>query len=513
MLNSKYLAGPIKIDDVKSILVYSSKVTGLIPNRANYAVITSKVLSLKNSLGESYVPAKVINGVAEIVPSENLKISPKSGFDVIIYLTETFNGGDIIDFPVGYATFSEEVGKNNIDENLSESVSYRKIQVTINGVKEVDRKPRYISGLGTEKTEISDVTRYYLKPFKKRSELTFSAFAEEAIIPRRNCSFVTKTVILSEGSSEEDWKENDHIWLGAGDIIYYNDNDFRHMPLTTFGVDSYSGSSFLNGNDGGTPKKFYPKYICKKFVLDAFWRLWHHQPNNGSSYPSVGNFNYMHPMWIHKGESTRPSMNINDWTFFSKEVEQQPLLDIVSGTIVSEKSKFEDLTEAQMRIRELTDIKTPLTLLLDSQGRLNINVKIGSWFVFDLPQYEALVVSNPMTSVLVSNTSRFYPVNGKSLLVRSFEKLYLINSEGEFCDANTREALFQKNPASKFLSRFSTGGQLIDEKDIFNGPLNRYRRKALPKVDLRITAALCGWIFYYSFIPGENRNKVIIDYL
>ena len=198
--------------------------------------------------------------------------------------------------------------------------------------------------------------------------------------------------------------------------------------------------------------------------------------------------------------------------FDTEEIEQQPLLDLSKGILVSKKSIFKGVQEAQIRVRDIVNTIIPLTLLFTDSGRLWIKLKIGAWFIFDLPQFNAELIQNRTTAVIVSKSSgcNYYPINDKSILIRNPKRLTLINTPGELCDQYTYDNIVTRFPHSKLLTRFTIGGETINESDIYHSPLNRYRKNILPKEKINIIAALNGIIIYYYM--GEDNN-IYINYL
>lgn len=520
-----YLRGPINASTITEVLCYNSKVTNLVVDKYNLVEISEKILNLGITIDRNYVPANIqksSNGIIfiSIEPKKHLAYSPSSGFDTLIYYVKLDKYSNR--FPIGFSKFPNVVGNSTLTE--VESIYYNTIRINISGLLDTDDLGLIPSDIGDKDIQVTDPLKSYLLQYKKKKDLTFQEKVEAPIeVTNSNIYKIfpfTVTNQLITNSSDYYWKLNERvpIWMGVdsiriktseygynedGYVTLLNNND--PIKVLTGEMNFPSNKNIIDENYsvGDDFRDTLPKFISREFIVDQAGGLWRDLGLVGET--TVEN-KKISPMFKSKNSITYFPM------FDIEEIEQQPLLDLSKGVLVSKKSIFKGVQEAQIRIRDIVNTIIPLTLLFTDSGRLWIKLKIGAWFIFDLPQFNAELIQNRTTAVIVSKSSgcNYYPINDKSILIRSPKGLTLINTPGELCDQYTYDNIITRFPHSKLLTRFTTGGETINESDIYHSPLNRYRKNILPKEKINIIAALNGIIIYYYM--GEDNN-IYINYL
>ena len=527
-----YLKGPVKIKDIQKVLCYSSKVTGLKVNKTNFSEVSERILNLGLNINKNYVPVEVHGSMISIDPPTHLGYSPSSGFDTLIFYAQLDEFRD--PFPIGYSKLNQTIGQSEL--NSVESLTYGKININLFNTGGTDEYLSGIIDIGDTNTDISNSLREYLSDFKKKGELINSQVDVESPVKIINdCLYqglpleiLNNQLIPSTNQYYWESQKKVPLWIGADNIrvlTNYSGNEDKFMfiypqkPGLAFVKNPFSSiySNSSMDSDYSTESEFrykrLPKFMTGEFIIDEEGALW--------SYPYLGNptryTNYQAKIlkltssFLLNGEVVQ--LGEGEYRFPCKtNIYQQPLLDLSKGILVSEESVFDNSLKAQNRIRDVVNTIIPLTLLFSNSGTIWIKLKIGAWFIFDVPQYGIEVLQNRTTAIIVPKLDgcMYYPINDKSMLVRTPQELKLYNTPGEWCDDYTMNTIVSRYPQSKLLMRFSIGGNTIDENDIFNSPLRRYRKNIFPKGKINIIAALNGIIVYYQEL--EN-NKIRISYL
>lgn len=533
-----YLKGPISVASITEVLCYNSKITGLVVDQINLSEISDKVLNLGITSDRNYRPVKFLRNIGGknsifIEPKKDLAYAPSSGFDTLIYYA-------ILDehrsrFPIGYSKLPRVIGNSTLNE--VESIHYDQIRVNFESILEIDEFSILPADLGDINLDISDPLKEYLSDYKKRKDLKYDVNVEYPVETVNSNIFKT----LPFGEIDNDlipdtenyyWEEKKKapIWVGADGIRFetsigtagrlttlrdFNNPRYIRVIDSNFSEDITPTDSDITINkysdvpDNTTLENIFryyylPKFISGEFVVDETGGLW--------SCPFLSREDYGKGRQVRALFTDSNGNSVNTYPSVISSIDQQPLLDLSKGILVSEESMFSSVTSAQQRVRDVVNTIVPLTLLFtDYNGKIWINLKIGAWFVFNIPQYDINVIQNRTTAVIVPKTGcQYYPINDKSILVRTPRGLNLYNTPGEWCDDYTMNTVVTRFPHSKLLERFSVGGDLVNEEDIFNGPLNRYRKNILPKSKINIVGALNGIIVYYQLV--EN-NKIYINYL
>lgn len=521
------MKGPVSATDITEALCYSSKVTGLVINKLNLSEVSEKILDLKITINRNYQPVKLDGKFIRINPAVNLAYAPSSGFDTIIYYIKLDEHRTR--FPIGYSKLSQVVGNSTLNE--VESIHYNTITISLENLEIMNEFLPVLSDIGDTNMDISDPQKNYLESFKKYKDLKTTIHVESPINPTNNVIFRTLPFNnienqLIPGGESSYWTEGEKapIWIGSDGIrIWVAEDKFMFLSLrqssgliytTIDKLKSLGTGSIVDENwdpDDNFRFKKLPRFITREFIIDENGALW--------SYPRLSKINYNNEegktlrIMGYNEEKEELTIDSSTTTFPLSllDLYDQPLLDIFSGTLVSERSMFSNVIDAQHRVRDIVNTIIPLTLLFSDNGKIWIKCKIGAWFVFDLPQYNAEVIQNRTTAVVVPrNKCQFYPINDKSILVRTPRGLNLFNTPGEWCDSYTMDNLVTRFPHSKLLGRFSVGGEMVDEGNIFSGPLNRYRKGVLPKGNINIVGAIEGIIIYYQL---QKNNKIYISYL
>jgi hypothetical protein len=526
-----YLRGPVSASSITEVLCYSSKATGLIVNQNNLSEISGKVLDLGITVNRNYLPVKLRGQEISISPSKNLAFSPSSGFDTLIYYVKLDEHRKR--FPIGFSKLSQVIGNTTI--TAVESIHYKTIIVKLENLGIIDEYVPSLIDIGDENLNISDPQKNYLLDFKNRKNLDYSIHVEEPLIPTNSATFrLLPYMIINQEISETGkfyWEENKKVpaWIESRGIriqktnigedqylflpIFDNKIRYVEIPTTSIASNSYSGEENYDEEDNFRNYRL-PRFISHEFIVDENGGLWSYPFLSDSTYATAEGKTLRCMAKSDSGEVEIQTEGQNYGVTFpisTSMITQQPLLDLSNGILVSKESIFENVFTAQNRVRDVVNTIIPLTLLFADNGKLWIKLKIGAWFVFDLPQYGIEVVQNRTTAIVVPRKDcQFYPINDKSILVRTPRGLSLFNTAGEWCDSYTMDTVVSRFPQSNLLRRFSVGGDLVDETDIFNGPLNRYRRGILPKGKINIIGALDGIIIYYQ-IRGDNQ--VFINYL
>ena len=528
-----YLKGPVKIKDIQKVLCYSSKITGLVVNKINFSEVSEKVLNLGLNINKNYVPVEVRSGRVSIKPPTHLGYSPSSGFDTLIFYAQLDEFRD--PFPVGYSKLNQIIGNSEL--NSVESLTYGEISIRLFNTGGADEYLSGIVDIGDVNTDISNSLKEYLSDFKKKEELINSKVDVESPISIINdCLYQgLPSEMLSNqtipNSDRHYWESGVKVplWIGADNIRVltdYSGNEDKFMsiypqrpgfifvknPFSSI----YSGNSIDVGYD--IEKEFryskIPKFMTGEFVIDENGAIW--------SYPYLGRPNEytntegktlkLMSLFLLGDEVVQLEETEYKFPCNIENIYQQPLLDLTKGVLVSEESIFDNNLKAQNRVRDIVNTIIPLTLLFSNSGKIWIKLKIGAWFVFDVPQYDIEILQNRTTAIVVPKLEGciYYPINDKSMLVRTPQELKLYNAPGEWCDDYTMNTVVLRYPQSKLLKRFTVGGSTIDENNIFDGPLKRYRKNILPKGRINIIAALNGIIVYYQELED---NKLRISYL
>ena len=518
-----YLKGPINAENITEVLCYNSKITGLIINQNNLSEVSGKILNLGITDDRSYIPTLLREdgqGImyVEIEPNKHLAYAPSSGFDTLIYYVKP----DEIRyrFAIGYSKLPNVVGNSTLTE--VESIHYGTIRVNLTGLWKIEQHNLIPADLGDINTTISDPQQSYLSQYKKRKDLDFSVKVEAPVeVMNSNVYQILPFYINNQpipNSTDLFWKENQKapLWIGADSI---------RIQTSSYGYGEYLGivtlkenrdpqkirllemnipPSFTTIDENYSPEDYFrdtlPKYISREFIVDENGGLW-----SCPRLVDISDDEHLSPLFDIGMELNFPIGN-------TSLLNQQPLLDISRGTLVSKESIFSSVSLAQYRVRDVVNTIIPLTLLFTDRGKIWIKLKIGAWFVFDLPQYKIEVVQNRTTAIVVpkENSCQFYPINDKSILVRTPKRLTLYNTPGEWCDEYTYNNVVTRFPHSKLLNRFKLGGVSVDETNIYKGPLNRYRKNILPKTKINIVGALNGIIVYYY---ESDDDKLYINYL
>lgn len=534
-----YLKGPVSSSSITEVLCYSSKATGLVIDRINLSEVSEKVLNLGIEVNKNYVPVKLVGQTIEIKPSRDLAYSPSSGFDTLIYYVKLDEHRDR--FPIGYSKLLQTIGQSTL--TAVESIHYDRIRINLDELKDLTEYEAILAEIGEREVSISDPQRNYLKDFKTRGELDYSGIHVEAPIHPTNSVYLNvfpinnienTKIATSNDSSYNYWEFNKKapVWIGADGVRV-----LRRDPTT--GINKYWNFSYTNNANRiidipelremsagdlveDDEKKFrhyqLPRYISREFIIDENGGLW--------SYPYLSTKQWVYNR-IREGKTLKymgevletvetvngEETNVLNYDIFPIPTYiriQQPLLDIFSGTLVSHQSIFDNVISAQNRVRDIVNTIIPLTLLFMDDGKIWIKVKIGAWFVFDLPQYGIEIVQNRNMALAVPRENcQFYVVNDKTILIRTPRGLRIYNTPGEWCDQYIMDTAVSRFPHSKLLKRFTVGGELINEENIFESPLNRYRKGILPRGKINIVGALNGIIIYFQIING----KVQISYL
>ena len=518
-----YLKGPIGANSITEVLCYNSKVTGLIINQYNLSEVSNKILDLGITADRNYIPTPLLEdgqGIVHILiePDKHLAYAPSSGFDTLIYYVKL----DEIRsrFPVGYSKLSTVIGNSTLTE--VESIHYGYIRVNLTGLWKKDEQTFIPVDIGDreEFSNILDPLRTYLSEFKRRKDLDYSVKTEAPVeVVNTNGYQVLPFIVNNQcipNSEKLLWEEGKKapLWIGADSI---------RILTSEYGYGNYMGYVTLrdepkklelgemqfpqNGNmvsENYSIETYFrdgiPKFISREFIVDT----------NGGLWSCPGLVDELDSKKIFAFFNCKDGINFP--VYNPASMDQQPLLDLSKGVLVSKESIFSNVTGAQNRVRDVVNTIIPLTLLFTDLGRLWIKLRIGAWFVFDLPQYNVELLQNRTTAIIVPkrNDCEYYPINDKSILVRTPKKLTLYNMPGELCDEFTYNNIVSRFPHSKLLGRFNIGGEIIDESDIYRGPLNRYRKNILPRNKINIIGALNGIIVYYYL---DEDNKVYISYL
>ena len=528
-----YLKGPIKIKDIQKVLCYSSKITGLIVNKTNFSEVSERVLNLGLNINKNYAPVEVRGTKISIVPPIHLGYSPSSGFDTLIFYAQLDKFRE--PFPVGYSKLNQVIGQSEL--NSVESLTYGEIVINLLNIEGADEYLSGIVDIGDINTDISNSLKEYLSDFKRKGELINSRIDVESPVKIINdCLYqglpseiISNQAILNTEHLYWESQKKVPLWIGADNIrvftnysgntdkfmfIYPQKSSFTFVknPFSSILSDSSVEDSYNIDRDFRYKK--IPKFMTGEFIIDENGALW--------SYPHLGNpSRYVNLQ--SKVLKLTSSFLINNEVVHLEESEyrfpcnveniyQQPLLDLASGVLISEESIFDNSLKAQNRVRDIVNTIIPLTLLFSNSGKLWIKLKIGAWFVFDVPQYGIEILQNRTTAIIVpkSEGCMYYPINDKSMLVRTPQELKLYNTPGEWCDDYTMNIVASRYPQSKLLKKFSIGGDTVDESDIFNSPLRRYRKNIFPKGKINIISALNGIIVYYQELED---NKIRISYL
>lgn len=521
---------------ITEVLCYSSKATGLIVDQNNLSEISGKVLDLSINIDKNYVPVQLEGREIKIIPNVNLAYSPSSGFDTLIYYVKLDEHRQR--FPIGFSKLSQVIGETTITP--VESIYFEVIIVKLENLGIIDNYSPTLVDIGDENLNISDPQKSYLRKFKQRKDLDYSIHVEEPISPTNSAIFKllpyftnnqgilnSENFYWEEGKKVPAWLESRGLRIqtsnfGQDEFLFLPifDNTLRHVDIPITNIVSNANGKIL---DEETQFRNYrlPRFITHEFIMDENGGLWSY-PNlsnpefdtaEGKTLRFMGRDEDGNRIEIFNKDSTNNQIINYNITFpiLTNQLIQQPLLDLSTGTLVSKYSIFNNVTAAQNRVRDVVNTIVPLTLLLNDKGKLWIKLKIGSWFVFDLPQYGIEVIQNRTTAVVVPREKcQFYPINDKSLLVRTPRGLSLFNTAGEWCDSYVMDAVISRFPQSNLLRKFSVGGEIIDESNIFNSPLNRYRKGILPKGKINIMGALNGVIVYYQL---RDDNYIYINYL
>lgn len=528
-----YLRGPLYSGISIEALCYNSSITGLVVNKQNLPELFERILNLGKLLNNNYVPVPLEtergegnyrNAIIRVIPSVHLGYAPARGFDTIIYL---INPNDKFQskYSIGYSKLPRVVGDSIL--NNVETLHYEEIIIKI--PKLIIDSTNYNSlilgenELGEINIDISDPQRKYLLDFKKRGELENDGYTDKTVNLTNTTFFHAFTNnINSTEYNDFWWKEGERApgWVGPSRVcllkktringqqqlenrlLVYNNKTEGNCYNVTYSLIEEEGQTIPT--EEGEDYVFYhslPEFVSGEYIVDQRGGLWICPRLVGRSDISFQDqFGQFKPLFELDGNKSYP---------LSAVPKNQPLLDVSKGYLVSKESVFKAISEAQHRIRDIVNTIIPLSLLLSDSGVLWVRAKIGAWFVFDLPQFGSVIVQNRETAVVVPKDCMYYPVNDKTLLVRSPWELVLYNKPGEYCDEYTMNTIVVRFPHSKLLERFSIGGESIDENNIFYSPLTRYRKNILPQGKIEIIGALNGIILYYQ----KRENNIYINYL
>ena len=526
-----YLRGPLCNiqDDSFTIeaLCYNSSVVGLTVNKLNLPEIFEQILNLGKPSNNNYVPAPLsrkdseeegyFTGVFLVNPSVHLGYAPARGLDTIIYLIKPKDENQSR-YSIGYTKFPRVFGNsilNNVESLHYDQIEIRIPRLLINSDDYNSTLLYYIDNIGEINMNISDPQKTYLNNFKKRSNIEISGYTDNSVNLMSSCFFCNfPNQIDKDYSDKPFWWEGERVpaWVGPNNLnILVKESNGNYIRSYSNLINYYSviynlaKNPTIPANTETEENKFrieLPEFISKEYIIDQAGGLWICPQLVGKSEISFESEKY-HPLFELKPGRGK--------TYPLPEIpESQPLLDISKGCLISEESVFKSILEAQHRVRDVVNTIIPLSLLLNDSGILWIRLKIGSWFIFDIPQFNSIIIQNRETAVIVPNDCRYYPINDKTLLVRSPEELILYNEPGEYCDEYTMNTVVTRFPHSKLLGRFTLGGAKIDEGDIFHSPLVRYRKNILPKGKIKIIGALNGVILYYQ---KTEDNNIYINYL
>lgn len=545
--NTAFLGPTNFYEKCAGILAYSSKFTGLIPSISSLSSIFQKVRNLQNSSNNSYKSIDTINTdenlehYIEIITDEHLAYAPLEGFDTLIY----FAKGSLNDFntevPIGYTTLDTVIGKVSLDNIFYTSFiiyleDFPSTEVEI--VKE---------DLDIGEQSISDSRNEYLNKFLKVRDLKYTGYTE---LPKRfKTSFPFEKIITRKSDNGDPiiWfgyfggiesifhplvDENNDAKIVMGDDLYIEDpdigannedeenngSDISQLPITSStGIHTSFISNFLISRiylntiayyypyaaeveeGGGNPINFdlitpeiynSTKYITENYLLDTNGYIGY---MNNSAFWNRS----QHPLPF------QPN---------------RPLLDLGSGKLISSVSSFLNIQEFQKRVREAADINIPLSLLFTNRGTLDIYVKHGKWFIFNLYQFNMYIATNDITTIAFPKSNKFIIINDRNIMIRrdtgTEDILTLYDSPGYFCDEYTKNIINIKYPYSKLFSNFSIGGEIIDEDNIFTSKLSKFRKRPAIKVPIRVIDALSGFIFYVTKDEFNSSNKKItVDYM
>ena len=528
-----YLRGPLYSSISIEALCYNSSITGLVVNKQNLPELFERILNLGKLLNNNYVPVplETVQGegsyrdaIIRVTPSVHLGYAPARGFDTIIYL---INPNDKFQskYSIGYSKLPRVVGDSIL--NNVETLHYEEIIVKI--PKLIIDSTDYSSlllgenELGEINIVISDPQRKYLVDFKKRGELENSGYTDKTVNLTNTTFFHTFENNISSIEYEDYWWEEGKTapgWVGpsrvcllrktraAGQqqmvnkLLVYNNKTEGDCYNVVYDIKGEEGQTIPAAE--GDEYVFHnslPQFISGEYIMDQRGGLWICPRLVGrNDINFINQYGQFKPLFELDGNKTYP---------LSGSPKSQPLLDVSKGYLVARESVFKAISEAQHRIRDIVNTIIPLSLLLSDSGILWIRAKIGAWFVFDLPQFGSVIVQNRETAIVVPKDCMYYPVNDKTLLVRSPWELVLYNKPGEYCDEYTMNTIVTRFPHSKLLGRFSIGGESIDEGDIFHSSLTRYRKNILPQGKIEIIGALNGIILYYQ----KGENNIYINYL
>lgn len=526
-----YLRGPlcnIREDSFTiEALCYNSSIVGLSVNKLNLPEIFEQILNLGKPSNNNYVPVPLsrkdseeegyFTGVFIVNPPVHLGYAPARGLDTIIYLVKPKDENQSR-YSIGYTKFPRVFGDSVL--NNVESLHYDQIEIRIPRLlldsSDYDLTLLYrIDNLGETNMNIADPQRNYLSDFKKRDELEMRGYTDNSVnLTNSNFFHTFPTQLRKENYDKTYWWDSDRVptWVGPSRLgLLVKDSSGNYIRVYDDSVNFYSTTYNFASNptipantetEETKFKKELPDFISGEYIVDQAGGLWICPKLIGRDeiFPNSMRYKPMFELKSGKGK-----------TYPLPEVpESQPLLDISKGYLVSEESVFKSISEAQHRIRDVVNTIIPLSLLLNDSGILWIRQKIGAWFIFDTPQFGSIIIQNRETAVIIPNDCRYYPVNDKTLLVRSPWGLTLYNEPGEYCDEYIMNTIVTRFPHSKLLKRFSLGGVRVDETDIFHSPLVRYRKNILPKGEIKIVGALNGIILYYQRVEDNN---IYINYL
>lgn len=520
-----YLKGPISADNITEVLCYSSKITGLVVNQYNLSEVSGKILNLGVTADRNYIPTPLLKDGRGIVyisiePDKHLAFAPSSGFDTLIYYVklDEFRSR----FPIGYSKLSSVLGNSTLTE--VESIHYGTIRVNLTGLWEKNEQSFIPADIGDKVTDISDPLQSYLSAFKKRKDLDLTVKVEAPVeVMNSNVYQVLPFSINNQTIPNDEkclyWEEGEKVplWIGADSIrIQTSEYGYGEYPGYVTLLDANENPIKISKNDMGFPQNgkvvegdytsenyfrdCWPRFMSREFMIDESGGLWS-CPGLADSEDSP----IVSPLFESNVAINFPVLN-------PSTILQQSLLDLSTGRLVSRESIFSNVTLAQNRIRNIVNTIIPLTLLFTDQGKLWVKLKIGAWFVFDLPQFNVELLQNRTTAVLVPKKygCQYYPINDKSILIRSPKGLTLYNTPGEWCDEYIYNNIVTRFPHSKLLGKFNIGGEKVDESNIYRGPLNRYRKNILPRNKINIIGALNGIIVYYYI---NEDGKIYISYL
>ena len=543
--NTVFLGPTNFYEKCAGILAYSSKFTGLIPSISSLSSIFHKVRNLQNSSSNSYKSIDTINTdenlehYIEIITNEHLAYAPLEGFDTLIY----FAKGSLNDFnteiPIGYTTLDTVIGKVSLD-----NIFYTSFVIYLEDFPTTEIEIGK-EDLDTGEQSISDSQNKYLNKFLRVKDLKYTGYTE---LPKRFKTSLPFEKIITRKFDNGDpiiWfgyfggvesifhplvDENNDAKIVMEEDLYVEDHDISGEDTDSEGDDS-SGMSQLPTTSTGIRTSFISNFLISRIYLNTIAYYYPYVVEDGGGNPI--NFNLITPVVYNSTKYITENYLLdtnghigymNNSAFWNSSQHplpfqsSRPLLDLGSGKLISSVSSFINIQEFQKRVREAADINIPLSLLFTNRGTLDIYVKHGKWFIFNLYQFNMYIATNDITTIAFPKSNKFIIINDRNIMIRrdtgTEDILTLYDSPGYFCDEYTKNIINIRYPYSKLFSYFSIGGEVIDEDNIFTSKLSKFRKRPAIKVPIRIIDALSGFIFYVTKDEFNNSSKKItVDYM